>query len=462
MVDTGAAPNIVKVRNINSDTLIQMNNILYLSGITNGRIKTLGSIQVFVGGHSVTMHVVPNDFPIVQEGILGSDFLWGAANINLTDSQVEWKGLVFPFIANEKITIPARSKATFYLRVLNGLATGYVPPLSVCEGVIIGNAIVTNKGGRAYLHAINTTEEEKEIAVPCVRLQEVESYSRKNPISLEPTGSANSEVLINTIQSVSQEERIKGIKETLRLNHLNKEEAEHVDKNNIELLDETSSSRENILISSDNDSTSDENISNVDDDSDGEDAIYTAPNVPYDLNKSSQVRTNVTKENLLSCKDNLVVFISQRGTPCDEGANILRQNGLLQDVRDTMVGRARPHPYKKKKIITLTIKNKVSELIQRETIEESIHSLLDVVTELDLESFTISKCDIDNVPFDYTFDKLKQIFQHTPVSITVCENFIRTPMPDERKDIIAENHSSAIGGHKGITKTYKRIRGNYF
>jgi len=35
------------------------------------------------------------------------------------------------------------------------------------------------------------------------------------------------------------------------------------------------------------------------------------------------------------------------------------------------------------------------------------------------------------------------------------------PETSDRTQIIAENHASAIRGHKGITKTYKRIR-HYF
>jgi hypothetical protein len=34
--------------------------------------------------------------------------------------------------------------------------------------------------------------------------------------------------------------------------------------------------------------------------------------------------------------------------------------------------------------------------------------------------------------------------------------------PSERNKIIIENFAVAISGHKGITKTYKRIRHKYF
>jgi len=39
---------------------------------------------------------------------------------------------------------------------------------------------------------------------------------------------------------------------------------------------------------------------------------------------------------------------------------------------------------------------------------------------------------------------------------------VSIPEIEKRKNIIEEAHTSAIGGHKGITKTYNRIRQNFY
>jgi len=44
----------------------------------------------------------------------------------------------------------------------------------------------------------------------------------------------------------------------------------------------------------------------------------------------------------------------------------------------------------------------------------------------------------------------------------VCHNLVKIPEKRERENLIIENHTSAIGGHKGVTKTYNRIRPHYF
>lgn len=56
----------------------------------------------------------------------------------------------------------------------------------------------------------------------------------------------------------------------------------------------------------------------------------------------------------------------------------------------------------------------------------------------------------------------RNIFGQTNVIVTLCKGQIITPPPEQRSGIIKEYHNSFVGGHKGITKTYRRIRERYF
>jgi len=72
--------------------------------------------------------------------------------------------------------IPARSRATFYIKVPNlDITVGYVPRLSVGKDIYLGEAVVENRNGKAYLHAINSGDTDRELIVPTVELREIET-----------------------------------------------------------------------------------------------------------------------------------------------------------------------------------------------------------------------------------------------------------------------------------------------
>ena len=48
------------------------------------------------------------------------------------------------------------------------------------------------------------------------------------------------------------------------------------------------------------------------------------------------------------------------------------------------------------------------------------------------------------------------------MKIIVCNGITQYPTTEQRSQLIEEAHSSALGGHKGVTKTYNRIRQKFF
>ncbi|KAL6427141.1 hypothetical protein ACFW04_008643 [Cataglyphis niger] len=218
MVDTGAAPNLVKQCRIDPKIRINPESKIILSGITDGKIETLGTADIEYLGFGIRLHVVNNNFPISQDGILRAEFLRDASCINFSENCVFWQGLRVPFDYGQNIiTIPARTRTVIPLRVSNpDVKESYIPRINLHEDVHLGDVVVTNRGGIAYVGIVNTSEKARIIATPTVELQEIEKFSS------EDTNSGNEEnnkVFATTV-----------INDSLRLNHLNKEESDHVSR----------------------------------------------------------------------------------------------------------------------------------------------------------------------------------------------------------------------------------------
>jgi len=161
-------------------------------------------------------------------------------------------------------------------------------------------------------------------------------------------------------------------------------------------------------------------------------------------------------------KDNLVIFTTEQGNPCDTGARTLAYNGKLPRIRNATVGRAKVIRDGSRYLVALIIKNSVAEIIEREMVTEAIAALLDVTLELDLRSLSICKGNVDNVPWININNILCDTFRNLNVRIFACTNQITIPLPADRPKILEEYHASMVGGHKGITKTYLRLKNRYY
>jgi len=75
MLDMNAESNFIKARSVYPDTQILREDKLHIIGVIDGFVESLGLVQVLFMGHLFRMDVVPDNFPIRQKGILGTDLL---------------------------------------------------------------------------------------------------------------------------------------------------------------------------------------------------------------------------------------------------------------------------------------------------------------------------------------------------------------------------------------------------
>lgn len=171
-----------------------------------------------------------------------------------------------------------------------------------------------------------------------------------------------------------------------------------------------------------------------------------------------------TRDRLSMQVDNVLIFVNVRGEPCDVGSRELIESLDIPNNLNNSYCRSTVIPYKGNRHCILAVpKNRNIDLASVDDIRETLNNVHNNVLELGLESFSLAKTKkIDDVNWLTIQQNLMDIFSDTQIKITICLNLVRIPNDEERLQILEEYHGSAVGGHKGMTKTYKRIRQNFF
>ncbi|XP_032689886.1 uncharacterized protein LOC116853116 [Odontomachus brunneus] len=206
--------------------------------------------------------------------------------------------------------------------------------------------------------------------------------------------------------------------------------------------------------------TDQSDVTSTTDSTDSSDStIFERINEPYQFGIGN---IHEIKDNFLTRKDHRAIFVTQKGDPCDQGAKMLRDNNLLPPLPpDTMLGRARVIPGRGSPTILLVIKERTTTQIDIEILQKAIQCLKNVCMELNLASISMCKGNIEDIPSPMVENLIKSNFEGITTKILLCTNKVQIPPLPDRRRIIEENHASTIGGHKGITKTYLRIKGKY-
>ena len=225
-------------------------SVLKLTGINDLPLYTLGQVKINIFGYPTIFNIILNEVPVEENGLLGSKFFQdNSVNINYTSKCLEIENHCYSFKSTNTFTISARTVTTFYVNIKNTeKREGYVPRLRIQDGVYVGDAVVKNHRGKAYLKFANTNEIPITLSVPIINLEdyeEQECYKQiKNLNNYKQTNNEDlsSKILNNflridnslinwcKIYNVTDEDRVECIKKRLRLDHLNQDEYEHVEK----------------------------------------------------------------------------------------------------------------------------------------------------------------------------------------------------------------------------------------
>ena len=193
------------------------------------------------------------------------------------------------------------------------------------------------------------------------------------------------------------------------------------------------------------------------------------PNLPKTDTSENELQTmqcevKIVKTTLTSSRDNYAHFISSDRILTSSIFKILKAIGLLDETKllsEELI--------KNRVIITRNEEGKVFSVVGTNSF---YHEMRESELPSALAAFrSAAECDrirsiriaahgetLHRFNAETLQNYFKIIFKRTPIIITICTGEIQLPSENERENIIRHYHESLIGGHKGVTKAYRRIR----
>ena len=173
-----------------------------------------------------------------------------------------------------------------------------------------------------------------------------------------------------------------------------------------------------------------------------------------------------TKEMIQVRNDNIIYFTSNTGKPCDKGGRKLIEFNKIEPNQNFIVPSVN-HIKKGTKTNYFSLCIKGDEIEPISSIQKNIYTVLkelrELVNKLNLKTLNIAKNEtIEGIAWSDVVNLLKIVFKDTEIKIIICKGSLKYVPAEKRNEIFDELHSSPIGGHRGVSKTYNRIKTTYY
>ena len=196
------------------------------------------------------------------------------------------------------------------------------------------------------------------------------------------------------------------------------------------------------------------------------DSNITRDSKTSSINKLNNNRITETKDLIHFRTDNVAYFVSTDNEPCDEGAKKLFTNKKVNLTPNLSIGEVQKTPRSNNKFyFALCIKNQMSESIQiiKENLSQSLIILRSLLLESNQNEISFAKTNqIENLPWEEIIKIMKFAFEDSNIKIIICNGSLKYVPLEKRDEIFYELHKSPVGGHKGVSKTYNRIKQNFY
>ena len=178
-----------------------------------------------------------------------------------------------------------------------------------------------------------------------------------------------------------------------------------------------------------------------------------------------------SKDKLYMRNDHLIHFIPADCKLTTEVSHeLIKENRInyedlkIEPIENRQVGNVIVHRYEDQCVFHLIIKSTFDSKPYITDVINTLSALKIAMNELNIKSASISRVGngLNQISWPVIEQELRVNFGQSDYKITICFGEVETPSENERENIIKEFHSSTTGGHKGATKTYARIRQQFY
>ena len=107
--------------------------------------------------------------------------------------------------------------------------------------------------------------------------------------------------------------------------------------------------------------------------------------------------------------------------------------------------------------------NAESQEIIRASLRDILTQLRESLITKEIKEFSIAKSPyIENIPWIDVLELVKTIFENNSIKIIICEGTLQYVKENQRDENFKGLHASPIGSHRGVSKTFNRIRQNFY
>uniref|UniRef100_A0ABD2WU91 RNA-directed DNA polymerase n=1 Tax=Trichogramma kaykai TaxID=54128 RepID=A0ABD2WU91_9HYME len=174
----------------------------------------------------------------------------------------------------------------------------------------------------------------------------------------------------------------------------------------------------------------------------------------------------VYSKDLMHCvTGNIVYFIDTNGKPIDAGATKLHEFHKLPTFTDLSVGDVLIHNTKQGKnhfALCLKDESPLAPSTCKANLEALFSTLKELLKKKKVEKLFVTKTEhLFGLQWTDIIDLMANILEGHQLKLIICTGNLTYVLPEQRDEIFAELHNSAIGGHRGVSKTYNRIKRKY-